>query len=158
MRINGCRPMPARRTELIHAGLRGLLAAMAMTGARTVSAGIAGKEKSPPEAIVARHEPRILKRQPEHRRSAITELIHWAYGSGGGVMFGLLPAVVRRHPFSGPAYGLLFWLGYQVAIAPLLDVERTQERRVLWPTLVAADHVLYGVVVAGRSRSTTEDA
>ncbi len=135
----------------LYGGLGGLVGAMAMTGARTASASLGAEEKSPPEAIVERHSPQMLRRLPQRHRSAVTELIHWTYGAGGGVLFGLLPERLRLRPWSGPAYGLLFWLGYEVGIARFLDVESVRERRVLWRLLIAADHALYGLIVAAGS-------
>lgn len=137
------------RSNVFRAGVRGLVAAMAMTGTRTVTASVAHEEKSPPQAIVEKHAPPVL-RLPERHRHALIELLHWTYGAGGGVLFGLLPARVRGHAGAGPAYGLLFWLVFEFGIAPVLGVERARRRRLLWPVLVAFDHVLYGLVVAGR--------
>lgn len=65
-------------------------------------------------------------------------------------MFGLLPARLRTHPAAGPAYGLAVWLGFELAIAPLLGASHVRHAPLLGRLLVALDHVLYGVVVAGR--------
>src|ERR687888_1837065 len=96
----------------LRAGARGLIASMAMTGTRTLTASIGREEKSPPEAIVRKHAPRRILRLPERHRDAITELLHWSYGSLGGVVFGLLPPRVRRHPAAGPVYGLAIWVAF----------------------------------------------
>ena len=138
------------RWAVVRAGVRGLVAAMAMTGTRTVTASIGHQEQSPPEAIVEEYAPPQVRWLPERHREAIIELLHWTYGAGGGVVFGLLPARVRGHPVSGPVYGLAVWLAFELGVAPLLGVERSKQRHVLWPAMVALDHVLYGVVVAGR--------
>lgn len=137
-------------STISRAGARGLVAAMAMTGSRTVAAGIAPEERTPPEAIVEKHAPGVFSRLDEHHREAVTELLHWVYGSGGGMAFGLLPARIRRFPGSGVVYGLAFWLGFEMGIAPLLGLDQVKHRKVLWRTVIALDHVLYGVVVAGR--------
>jgi uncharacterized membrane protein YagU involved in acid resistance len=123
---------------------------MAMTGTRTVTAAIGPEQKSPPEAIVHEHAPDWVHRMPERRRSALTEVIHWIYGSGGGVVFGLLPRRFRRHRLIGPAYGLAVWLGYELVIEPILHVTPAPHRRITWRGVVAIDHVLYGIVVAGQ--------
>ncbi|WP_433461421.1 hypothetical protein [Spirillospora sp. CA-128828] len=146
--MGGRRPR-ARGPAVARAGARGLVAAMAMTGVRTVTATVGPHEKSPPEAIVERHVP-VVRRLPEPYREAATELAHWAYGAGGGAVFGMLPAGFRRHPAAGPAYGLAVWLGFEAGIAPLLGVRHVHERGVAWRAVVALDHVLYGIVVAGR--------
>jgi hypothetical protein len=134
---------------VIRAGARGLIAAMAMTGVRTVTAAVGPREKSPPEAIMEKHAP-FLGRLPERHRAAVTELAHWTYGAGGGVAFGMLPRRVRVHPFTGPAYGLAIWLGFETVIAPVLGVRYAREHGFLWRAVVALDHILYGIVVAGR--------
>ncbi|MFC5746228.1 hypothetical protein [Actinomadura rugatobispora] len=139
-----------RARAVARAGARGLVAAMAMTGARTVTAAAGPHQKSPPEAIVAEHAPEWFQRLPDRQREALTEIAHWFYGTGGGVVFGLLPERVRFHVLAGPAYGLVIWLGYELAIAPVLGTGPARHRRVTWRTAVAIDHVLYGVVVAGR--------
>lgn len=133
---------------IVRAGARGMVAAMAMTGARTVSAALGPHQKSPPEAIVEEHGPERLKQLSQRQREALTEIIHWMYGAGGGVMFGLLPNQVRNHRMIGPVYGLLVWLGYELAIAPLLGIEHARHRRATWRAVVAIDHILYGIVVA----------
>ncbi|MEU2286953.1 hypothetical protein ABZ614_34360 [Streptomyces sp. NPDC013178] len=139
-----------RPSALLRAGARGLVAAMAMTGVRTVTSTLAPQEQAPPEAIVERLAPTAVLRAREHRREAVTELLHWTYGAAGGAVFGLLPARLRSMPMTGPAYGLLVWLGFELALAPALGVRRAEQRRVLWRLVVALDHMLYGVVVAGR--------
>ncbi|CAM5646166.1 hypothetical protein [Streptomyces aurantiogriseus] len=139
-----------RPSALLRAGARGLVAAMAMTGIRTVTTTLAPQQKSPPEAIVERFAPTAVLRSREHRREAVTELLHWTYGATGGAVFGLLPARLRGMPMTGPAYGLLVWLGFELAVAPALGVQRAEQRRALWRVVVALDHMLYGVVVAGR--------
>lgn len=123
---------------------------MAMTGSRTVAAGIAPGERTPPEAIVEKQAPYLFSRLEKHQREAVTELLHWVYGAGGGLAFGLLPARIRRFPGTGVVYGLTFWLGFEMGIAPMLGIEQVKHRKVLWRVVIALDHVLYGVVVAGR--------
>jgi hypothetical protein len=123
---------------------------MAMTGLRTVTAAVGRQEQSPPEAIVEEKAPGIVRRLPERSRNAVIEVAHWTYGTGGGLVFGMLPAGVRGHPAAGPAYGLAIWLAFELGIAPALGVRHVHRRRVLWRALVALDHVLYGLVVAGR--------
>ena len=68
--------MPERNAgTVVRAGARGLVAAMAMTGARTVTAAVGPHEQSPPEAIVEKHLP-VLRRLPQRHREALTELFH----------------------------------------------------------------------------------
>jgi hypothetical protein len=142
--------MEGNRALVIRAGARGLVAAMAMTGSRTVTAALAPEERTPPQAIVEEHAPLAVRRLTAYQRQAMTELFHWAYGAGGGLVFGLLPPRVRGLPGTGVVYGLVVWLAFEAGIAPLLKIQQVKERPVLWRTAMALDHVLYGVVVAGR--------
>jgi hypothetical protein len=139
-----------RWPAVVRAGARGLVAAMAMTGTRTVTAAVGPHEKSPPEAIVEEHAPREVRELASRHREALTELAHWGYGAAGGVMFGMLPRRFRAKVSAGPVYGLALWLTFELAIAPALGVEHARHRQALWRAVIAVDHVLYGVVVAGR--------
>ncbi|WP_207928931.1 hypothetical protein [Actinomadura sp. 6K520] len=142
--------MPERSAGTVfRAGARGLVAAMAMTGVRTVTAAIGPREQTPPEAIVEQRLP-LLRRLPERHQSAITELFHWTYGAAGGAAYGLLPRRVRSNPASGPVYGLVIWLGFELGIAPALHVHHVHEHGFAWRAGTALDHLLYGIVVGGR--------
>jgi hypothetical protein len=134
----------------VRAGARGLIAAMAMTGARTFTGSIGLLAESPPEAIVDRHAPDTVRRLAGEHRTAITELAHWAYGAAGGAAFSALPARVRAHPLTGPAYGLTVWLAFELGLAPLLGLRHAETRRPISRAALAVDHILYGLIVAGR--------
>jgi hypothetical protein len=136
-------------TALRAAG-RGLVGAMAMTGVRTFTESVGMLEESPPQAIVAEHAPRSVRRLAEEHRTAITELCHWTYGAIGGAMFAALPRFMRRHPVTGPAYGMAIWLGFEMGLAPLLGLEHAKSRRPVSRAVLALDHVMYGIVVAGQ--------
>lgn len=123
---------------------------MAMTGVRMVTANVGLLEKSPPVAIVERYAPQRVDRFREEHRAAVIELAHWSYGALGGLLFSLLPMRMRADARMGPVYGLSVWLAFELGIAPLLGVNYPRQRRVLHRAVLAADHVLYGVVVAGR--------
>lgn len=131
------------------AGARGLVAAMSMSGMRqlTTSLGLVGKV--PPEAMLSKVAPDQMRRLSPETRSALTEAVHWTYGAVGGVGYGLLPAAVRRRAVSGPAYGVVVWLVFELGLAPLLGIG-TPHGKVMGRAMLMADHVLYGVVVAGR--------
>lgn len=139
-----------RAPTIIRAGARGLVAAMAMTGTRTVTAAVGPHEKSPPQAIIDEHAPRPVLELSARNREAVTELAHWAYGAGGGALFGILPRRIRSHVAAGPLYGLALWLTFELGIAPALGLEYAHRRQTLWRAVIAFDHVLYGVMVAGR--------
>jgi hypothetical protein len=134
-------------TAVVHAAARGVVAAMAMSGLRKVTGGLGLLDESPPEAIAERHAGGLLARLHVDRAVAI-ELAHWTYGAVGGALFGALPGVVRRHAWSGPAYGVASWLFYEAALAPLLGLAETTPKTVGGRLALAAAHVLYGTVVA----------
>jgi hypothetical protein len=138
-----------RSAVLGRAAVRGLTAAMAMSGLRTFTANLGLLRQSPPDAIVDRHAPRLLRNRGPGTRMAVTELAHWLYGAGGGVMFGLLPGRLRAHPWTGPVYGVVVWLGFELGVGPLLGVQGRQGG-VGGRLILMADHALYGAVVAGR--------
>src|SRR6185312_14001578 len=115
--------------EVAHAGLRGAVAAAAMTGMRvlTVELGLVGE--TPPRAIARQRAHGLLKRVPRRRRRAALELAHWAYGAVGGAAFAALPETIRRRPWAGPAYGLVVWVGFEAGLAPLLGLEQAGSKR-----------------------------
>jgi hypothetical protein len=140
---------PAR--EVLHASLRGAVAAAAMTGARafTVNAGLV--KEPPPRAIVDKKAP-LFRLVPRKKRRAAVELLHWGYGAQGGAMFGVLPEGVRRRAWSGPVYGLVLWLGFELVIAPALGLKHAKRPRPAERLALAADHALYGFVLSEMRR------
>ena len=142
--------MDTDQRSLTRATARGLVAAMAMTGFRTMAGNAGLLQEAPPEAIVKRHVPRMIRWRAPRKSTAFTELAHWAYGAAGGIILGLLPRELRSHPATGPAYGLALWVLFETAIAPLLDVPHNRQKKVLGRLMIATDHVLYGVIAAGQ--------
>lgn len=139
------------RRPIADAALRGIVAAMAMSGLRTITKGLGLVPKTPPEEIFEEGVPRLLARIPaEHREEAI-ELAHWSYGALGGAVFSLLPAPWRRHALAGPLYGVATWAAFERVLAPVIGIRGPHERHTAERLAVLGDHVLYGVVVAGRS-------
>jgi hypothetical protein len=145
-----------RLGEVAHAGLRGAIAAMAMSGMRsfTVHAGLV--EETPPQAIFRQRASGLIGRVPRRRRRALIEVAHWSYGAGGGVTFGLLPDGLRRRAWAGPAYGLLAWLGFELGIAPVLGLSQSKRKRPVERAALAADHLLYGLVLSEMRRRPRE--
>ncbi|MER6944308.1 hypothetical protein ABT294_09820 [Nonomuraea sp. NPDC000554] len=135
------------RRSILRAAARGAVGAMAMSGLRQFTTSLGMVAKVPPEAVLERTAPGMFRRIPVTRRPALVETVHWGYGAFGGAVFGLMPRAVRRHAWTGPAYGLAFWALFETAIAPTLGLPRrehtTPERLAL-----LADHILYGMVVA----------
>lgn len=125
---------------LAQAALRGAVGAMAMTGMRVLTTELGWVDKPPPQQIF--HE-RVDK---DHSRAA-QELTHWLYGALGGVQFRLLPAPVRALPGAGPAYGLALWLGFELALAPALDLSHHDRHGARAHAALLADHALYGAIL-----------
>ena len=128
-------------------GARGVIAAMAMSGLRQVTTALGLVPQTPPESVLQTTAPRVFGRIPLNQRQALVELIHWGYGAAGGVLFGTLPRDLRRRGWAGPAYGLLFWAGFGVVIAPALGIGHRYEGASRHAALIS-DHLLYGAVVA----------
>jgi hypothetical protein len=138
-------PPPER---VAHAALRGAVAAMVMTGMRVFTVSLGLVEESPPQAIFRQRAKGLLKLVPRKRRRAAVELAHWGYGAVGGAAFGALPDGLRRQPWGGPVYGLLVWAGFEAALAPLLGLAQAKKPRPLERAALAADHLLYGLVLS----------
>ena len=134
--------------EVLHGGLRGAIAAMAMTGARAFTVDMGIVEQTPPQAIAKQKARGLIRRVPRNRRRAGVELAHWAYGAGGGAAFAMLPASLRRRRWAGPAYGLLLWVGFEVALAPALGLSQATRLRTAERMALAGDHLLYGLVLS----------
>ena len=132
--------------------LRGAIGAMAMTGIRVVTAGLNLLPKDPPEEIFEDALPHFLELVPRDYRDEAIELAHWGYGAVGGAMFALLPAAIRRHRWSGPAYGIGTWSFFEGVLAPMLGLRKPSERPMSERAAIIADHVLYGLIVAGGPR------
>lgn len=133
--------------RITHGAMRGAIAAMAMSGLRELTRHIGFLEEPPPESILREQ---ILSRftgakQDEQRAAA--ELMHWGYGAGGGAAFAALPEGARKAPWAGPAYGLVVWLGFELAVAPALGLN-SKRKRLRNRIALVIDHLLYGFVLA----------
>jgi hypothetical protein len=133
--------------EVAHAAGRGAVAAMAMTGMRAFTVNVGIVEQTPPQAILKQKARGIMLLVPRKKRRAVIELFHWAYGAGGGAAFAVLPDEVRRRRWAGPVYGLAIWLSFELGIAPVLGLSQARELRPLDRAGLAADHLLYGLVL-----------
>jgi hypothetical protein len=139
--------------EVVHAAMRGAVAAMAMTGMRAFTVHLGIVDETPPQAILGRKAKGIVRLIPRKQRRAIVEAAHWTYGAVGGAAFGLLPDGIRRKPWAGPVYGLATWVGFEAGIAPVLGLPQAKEPRVGERMALAVDHLLYGLVLSeGRER------
>ena len=138
-----------RTPAVVRAAVRGVVAAMAMTGMRTFTEEAGWLEEAPPDAVFSQDPTGVLARIPESKRPIVIELSHWAFGAVGGVAFMTTPAAVRKHPWAGPLYGLLVWGAFEAVIAPALRLSQARRLRLLDRAMLAFDHVLYGAIVAG---------
>lgn len=133
---------------MLRGAVRGAIGAMAMSGLRETTTSLDIVHKTPPESILERSAPRVFYRVPVERRAALVELVHWTVGAGGGVLFGALPRRLRRQPWVGPLYGVLFWVAYEAVAAPALGLTRARWHEASERLGLLADHLLYGMVVA----------
>jgi hypothetical protein len=138
----------ADASEIAHGALRGAIAAMAMTGMRTFTIETGLIDEPPPEALIRQKARALLRQVPRPRRRAAVELAHWAYGAGGGAVFAALPDGLRRRAWAGPVYGLIVWLGFELAIAPVLRLSQAKQLRAQERAALALDHLLYGLVLS----------
>jgi hypothetical protein len=139
---------PGHAAEIAHASLRGAIAAAAMTGMRAFTVDVGLVDQTPPQAIAKQRATGVLRRVPRGRRRAAIELAHWTYGAVGGAAYAVLPQGIRRRSWSGPAYGLLVWVGFEVCLAPVLGLKQAKKQRPAERAALAADHLLYGLVLS----------
>ncbi len=151
--------MSAEHRERIASGLlRGTVAAMTMSALRQVTTGMGLVDQTPPDAILKQRALGPLVRLPglahfvATRQVALVELAHWGYGAGGGAAFALLPRSVLRSRWAGPGYGVVTWAAFELSIAPVLGLDQATRIRAVERMMFAADHVMYGVVLAGDRR------
>jgi hypothetical protein len=142
--------------ELAHAGVRGVVAAMAMTGMRAFTQDLDLVQETPPKAIFKQRAAGLRRRVPRNRRRAVVEVAHWGYGAAGGVAFGLLPDGLRRRQWAGPLYGLAVWLAFELGVALALGLTQARKLRINERLALAADHALYGFVLSETRRRPRE--
>ncbi len=138
-----------RLRDVAHAAARGIVAAMAMTGMRAVTGGAEMLAETPPQAVFRQRLQPLLKSVPRRRRNVAIELAHWAYGAAGGAAYAFVPSALRSRPYTGPAYGLAIWAGFEFGVVPALGLRqwRRTDRNIERLALVG-DHLLYGLVVS----------
>ena len=144
--------------EVLHAAGRGAVAAMAMTGMRVLTVNLGIVKQTPPQAILKQKARGLMALVPRKKRRAAVELFHWGYGAGGGAAFALLPDGVRRQPWAGPVYGLAIWLSFELGIAPALGLSQSKQMRPVDRAGLAADHLLYGLVLNEGRRQPQEQS
>ena len=142
--------------EILHAGLRGAIGAMAMSGMRTFTKNMGLLKETPPEAIAKKRRPTGLVRLvPKSRRAAFVELFHWSVGAAGGAAFGILPDRIRNQPWAGPAHGILVLIPYELVVSPALGLGHWKRRDASEHVSLVVDHLLYGFVLSQFRRRAT---
>ena len=139
---------PGHAAEIAHASLRGAIAAAAMTGMRAFTVDVGLVDQTPPQAIAKQRAKGLLRKVPRGKRRAAIELAHWGYGAAGGAAYAVLPEAIRRQPWSGPAYGLVVWVGFELCLAPVLGLKQAKKQRPVERAALAADHLLSGLVLS----------
>lgn len=134
--------------RIVHAAARGVVAAMSMSGMRAFTTRLGLLEATPPEMVTDEHAPGFFRRLSQDRREAVVVVLHWLYGAGGGAVFGALPERLRFKPWAGPAFGMVLWLGFELAVVPVLGLELRNPSSARQRVLLAADHLLYGAVLS----------
>jgi hypothetical protein len=141
----------SRAGDVLRGAAWGAVGAMAMTGMRVITTELGLVQQTPPQALKrqrARGVRALLRRAPRTQRRGLVEAAHWAFGASGGAAFGALPRPIRRRPWAGPVYGLVVWLGFELGIAPALGLSQAKRVRPIDRLALAADHVLYGLVLS----------
>ena len=145
----------SRVGEVLHAAGRGAVGAMAMTGMRVLTTELGLVKQTPPQAVSrqrARGLRALLRKAPRKQHRGLIEVAHWAFGAVGGAVFGALPHRARRRRWAGPVYGLVVWLGFEMGLAPVLGLRQSKRARPVDRLALAADHLLYGLVLSEMRR------
>ena len=129
---------------------RGVAGAVAMSLMRAVTTRLGLVARTPPDAIALERAPSLVARLPRWTRRPAIELGHLSYGGAAGAAYASLPDGLRARRASGPAYGIATWLLYEAVLAPALGLSHAGRRRPVERLALAADHVLYGLVLSRR--------
>lgn len=131
---------------------KGLVAGFAGTAAMTVSSTLEAKLRGrAPSSAPARATTKVLgiaSFEDAVARARFNDLSHWGYGTGWGVMRGLLDAAGLPPREATAAHGAAVWGSAQVAL-PALDVAPPS---IFWPkeevAIDAFHHTVYAVATA----------
>ena len=142
--------------KVAHGTLRGVVAAWAMTGLRSLTVNVGIVEEPPPRAILRQKSRGLYRLAPKEPRRVWQELLHMGTGAVGGAIFALLPEEARLRPWSGPVFGLAVWLSFELGAAPLLGLRQAKKPRPVDRVALSADHLLYGFVLSETRRRPRE--
>jgi len=133
---------------MAEAAAGGLVASMVMSSVRQLTTGLGLVRQTPPETVLKQGAPSVLAKFSRQRRRALIELAHWLYGAAGGLAYTLVPPRLRRHPLTGPTYGLVLWLVFDKGVAPLLQLPHVERPSTVERLALLADHLVYGGIVS----------
>ena len=91
--------------HVAHGAMRGVVAAMAMTGLRAMTISLRLVDEPPPRAVLRQKSRGLFRLAGKRNRRALQELMHWGYGAAGGAGFAALPPEVRKRPWVGRCTG-----------------------------------------------------
>jgi hypothetical protein len=143
--------MPSTLRTLTRGLLAGAVGTAAMTAAQTAYLKARGEEPSTTPAEVGRRivEGVLQRDVPEERMGALNNVMHWLYGTGWGVLFGLSRACRGAAPLGdGARFAGVVW-GASLVELPAMGLAPP-----VWeypPDQLASDfgfHLVYGVGVA----------
>lgn len=104
---------------------RGIVAGVAGTAAMTVSstleAKIRGRAFSTAPADAAQKVLRIASFEDDRGKSRFSDLVHWGYGTGWGVVHGLLRGSGLPAAAATPVHGAAVW-GSATVMLPMLGI------------------------------------
>ena len=121
-----------------------------------LSAGLSDWESAPAPAHVAKRlvEGLFQVTLPGERAALVNNVVHWAYGTGWGGVFGLVEgSLPRRRARHGLLFGTLVWLTDYAVLPPmgLYEPIWRYDLRTLAEDLCG--HLAYGVGTAGAYRA-----
>ena len=126
----------------------GAIAAMAMTGMRTLTGNLGLVERPPPHAIIRQRAASLLRRVPRRRRRSAIELAHWGYGAVGGIEFALFRSPCAGSPGRVRSTGWPCGWASKPGSRRHSDSSRPASGGPIERVALAADHLLYGLVLS----------
>ena len=143
--------------EVLDGAVRGAVGAMAMTGMRVLTTGLGLVEETLPQGRPAASA-RALCCGGRRAGSAGG----WSRSPTGPSVpaaarcSGRCPAACAGAAGRARCTGLAVWLGFELGIAPALGLSQAKRVRAVDRLALAADHLLYGLVLSGTRRGARD--
>ncbi|MER7128451.1 DUF6789 family protein [Streptosporangium saharense] len=133
---------------LVEGGVGGAVATAAMSAVMLAGSRAGLMEDQPPKHIVRAALPgHAHRRKPGE--GALAALAHFGFGITAGALFRLVSKGRRTPVPVGIGYGLAIWLAsYQGWVPGVTVLPQISDDRPGRPAVMAAGHVVYGVVLA----------